>query len=223
MTRTWDRSGLGLALGFAAVLAVLAWWVAVATGGGTTTAAQYQRQLGARFTAWDLNGDGSLDKEELAKAFRGRDAKPFDATPQDKNSQIYGLTLVSLPRHAMPVQLAVADRLQQNGGSGKTNKDYTQLADFQFLTLADTNNDQRVSQQEFDTWAKGYARALNARDRALKSLEQAQGRLAKAKTAKTRQTAQKAVERANASMNQAMDQINAVPVAIRQALNVGLR
>jgi hypothetical protein len=223
MTRTRDRSGLGLALGFAAVLAVLACWVADATAGGTTTAAQYQKQLGARFTAWDLNGDGALDKEELAKAFRGKDAKPFDDAPQDQRAQVYGLTLVSLPRHAMAVQLAVADRLQQRGGNAKTAKDYAQLADFQFLSLADTNNDLRVSQQEFDTWARGYAKALNARDRALKSLEQAQGRLAKAKTAKARQTAQKAVERANASVNQAMDQINAVPVAIRQALNVGLR
>jgi hypothetical protein len=131
---------------------------------------------------------------------------------------VYSLTLVSLPQPAMAVQSTLADRLQQ-----AEPKKYTQLADYQFLQLVDTNTDKKVSQKEFDTWAKGYARALASRDSALKSLQTAQARLAKAKSATSKFSAQQAVNRANASVNQALTQINAVPTAVQQALNVGPR
>src|SRR4051794_24343409 len=36
------------------------------------------------FAATDANKDGKLDKEELAKAFRGPNAKPFDYVPPPK-------------------------------------------------------------------------------------------------------------------------------------------
>src|ERR1019366_7885224 len=42
---------------------------------GTGTYMSKLRQL---FEKWDVNGDDYLDKEELAKAFRGADAKPYD-------------------------------------------------------------------------------------------------------------------------------------------------
>src|ERR1035438_3456030 len=42
---------------------------------GTTPYMDHFREL---FAAWDLNSDGALDKDELAKAFRGPDAKAYD-------------------------------------------------------------------------------------------------------------------------------------------------
>jgi Ca2+-binding EF-hand superfamily protein len=35
-------------------------------------------QLRALFATWDLNGDGYLDKQELARAFRGPHARPYE-------------------------------------------------------------------------------------------------------------------------------------------------
>jgi hypothetical protein len=187
------------------------------SAGGKTNTSKYQQQLGDRFTSWDLNGDGFLDKEELAKAFRGKDARPYDEG--DARSRVVGVALVSLPRPSMAVQLAVAERL----GGAKSATDYSKFADYQFLIAADTNNDQKVSQKEFKAWAKSYATSLAQRDQAQTALQKAQTRLSAAKTPKARQTAQTAVNNATVRLNTAQGQINGIPVAIRQALNVGNR
>jgi hypothetical protein len=185
--------------------------------GGKLNTAQYQQQLGDRFTSWDLNGDGFLDKEELAKAFRGKDARPYDEG--NTRYKLMSVALVSLPRPSMAVQLAVADRL----GEAKAITDYSKYADFQFLIAADTNNDQQVSLPEFKAWAKGYAKSLAQRDQARTALQKAQAKMSSAKSAKARQTAQSAVNTASARLNTAQGQANAIPAAIRQALNVGNR
>jgi hypothetical protein len=215
-TRNWFAYWHTLAAVSGCVLILFAAAPKLAAG-GKISASKYQQQLGDRFTSWDLNGDGFLDKEELAKAFRGKDARPYDEG--NNRSQVMGVALISLPRPSMAVQLALADRL----GDAKSVSDYSKLADFQFLIAADTNNDQQVSLSEFKAWVKGYARSLAQRDQAQSALQKARARLSAAKTPKAQQTAQMAVNTASARLTQAQGQVNAVPIAIRQALNVGNR
>src|SRR5665213_2676213 len=83
-SRFWRRfSGLAACLMMALVSGVLA----DAPPSDSTTAktkadppgtSMYMERLRKLFDKWDLNSDNFLDKEELAKAFRGPDAKPYD-------------------------------------------------------------------------------------------------------------------------------------------------
>jgi Ca2+-binding EF-hand superfamily protein len=107
-------------------------------------------QLRSWFDQHDLNSDGFLDKEELAKAFRGANAKPFDATdnkdaPKD-------------PPKDPPADTTKDTSTDSTKDSTKpTTSKYAKYIDYQFLTLLDTNEDAQISREEFDTWARGYA------------------------------------------------------------------
>jgi hypothetical protein len=80
-------------------------------------------QLRFLFDKWDLNRDGSLDRAELAKAFRGADAQPYK-------------------------------------GDGKAPTDATarKYPDYQFLVELDQDRDSKISQREWDDWARTYAK-----------------------------------------------------------------
>lgn len=93
-------------------------------------------QLRSWFTASDLNKDGLLSKDELAKAFRGRNARPFDA-------------------HIKPRPETPADR-----GKPVPKPAYTAYPDYQFLMQLDKDGDQKVSRAEFEPWALDYAAQL---------------------------------------------------------------
>lgn len=84
----WFRCGL-----FAVVLAILVPLVALGDDAPTSSTPKKHNpagtgpimtQLRSLFDSWDLNKDDYLDKEELAKAFRGPKAKPFDYKPRKK-------------------------------------------------------------------------------------------------------------------------------------------
>jgi hypothetical protein len=89
----------------------------------------YLKELRQRFQAWDLNNDNVLDKVELAKAFRGNKAKPYDyiaptpvapskvraeefpVKPRKGKVRTFTLALVCLPRPSLPVNLTIAELL----------------------------------------------------------------------------------------------------------------
>src|SRR5437763_523876 len=71
---------------------------------------RYVKQLSARFTVWDTDSNGKLDKQELAVAFRGNDARPFDyqlPTPYEVGRTVYA-GLVGLPPYILLVNQTLA-------------------------------------------------------------------------------------------------------------------
>jgi hypothetical protein len=118
---------------------------------GTTI---YMDQFRALFDAWDENSDGFLDKDELAHAFRGDKAKPFDTPKADTKKD------------------------DSTSDSKDTKKpDYTKYADYNFLVALDQDNDQKVSRKEFLSWARNYAVALKQQADAQNKLSQLQTKL----------------------------------------------
>ncbi|HEY7153846.1 MAG TPA: EF-hand domain-containing protein [Gemmataceae bacterium] len=96
---------------------------------------QVDAQLHALFNKWDLNHDGFLDKEELAKHFRGPKATPPDG-------DMYG------------------DKGNLTPLYYQARKKYPGLI---FLWSLDKDMDGRVSWTEFEQYGQQYAAALTQR------------------------------------------------------------
>jgi HEAT repeat protein len=93
----------------------------------TGTAGLIQSELRVWFNATDANKDGFLDKDELARALRGRLARAYDFTPPGQRPRSFG------PR------------------------DFLKYPDYALLCRLDRDNDGTISRDEFERWAYDYA------------------------------------------------------------------
>jgi Ca2+-binding EF-hand superfamily protein len=137
-------------------------------------------QLRLVFATWDINGDGYLDKQELAKAFRGADAKAYER-PKD-GSSTSAPDFAKYPDHALLIELDV-------NGDGRISKDEFEAwardyavalkhqeqaqkkiatAEHKLLTLS--KNSSKMTPKELATEQKTLENELKKEQEALKKL-----------------------------------------------------
>ncbi|HEY1861096.1 MAG TPA: EF-hand domain-containing protein [Gemmataceae bacterium] len=160
----------------------------------------YMTQLRAWFKATDLDSDGYLDKAELAKVFRGANAKPFDCKEgddaKDKN----------------------ASRGQNETGD---KPDYSKYPDYIFLTQLDKDKDDKVSKDEFESWARDYAVQLKHLDEQIKKVLAAEQRLARAETKKEMEAVQRELKAEQGALNKMNNGQKSYEKALQQAMKGG--
>jgi Ca2+-binding EF-hand superfamily protein len=115
----------------------------------------------ARYRLWfattDANSDGYLDKEELAKVFRGLNARPYDYVPPPKEKK----------EEEKKADKPDSEGLIEKDKKSETvkpdaKKDYSRYPDYRFLIQLDTDHDGQISRDEFETWAREAAVQLKA-------------------------------------------------------------
>jgi Ca2+-binding EF-hand superfamily protein len=160
----------------------------------------YMTQLRAWFKAADLDNDGYLDKAELAKVFRGSDAKPFDFKKGDD----------------------AKDKDASRGANETGDKpDYSKFPDYLFLTQLDKDKDDKVSKDEFENWARDYAVQLKHLDEQIKKVLAAEQRLARADAKKEAEALQRELKAEQAALNKLNNGQRAFEKTLQQSMKGG--
>jgi hypothetical protein len=190
--------------------------------------ARYVKVMNDQFNSWDLNMDGVLDKDELAKAFRGNNAKAYDYQdpPPKPGPRVTMVALMTVPRVDLPFNAALADLVTRYDAK-KAEKPaplppdvYQGYPDYQFIVLAGTKGQDRVTRQDFETWARNYAKVFENRHQAEVALKSARDKLATAKTAQGKKNAELEVLKHQQELVDAQAQLDLIPVAIQKAMNL---
>ncbi len=167
----------------------------------------------------------------MAKAFRGPDAKPYDALDsQEKDDDPLAsprkkgkvkrstLAMVTLPRSGLAVNLVLAELLSkpEKAKSGGFNPAVQQYGDFQFLALIGKND--KITKQDYDSWCTGYAKNMDQYQLLVKEVKASQDKVNKANK-KNRQAALNELNKHQTDLAAVSAQLNAISPAIHAALN----
>jgi hypothetical protein len=146
---------------------------------GTSLYMGYFRSL---FDLWDLDKDGYLDKEELAKAFRGADAKPYDYKKPAKDDKTGSDPAKDDAKKDDPKKDdSKSDDPKKDDKKPEKKPDYSKYPDYNFLVMLDQDGDEKISRKEFLSWARDLSVQLKQQADAQNKLAQTQQKLANAK------------------------------------------
>jgi hypothetical protein len=154
-------------------------------------------QLRALFAEWDANQDEYLDKEELARGFRGPDAKP--PSPSALKSKSTEPTLPTKGKNA-----------------GRESGAYP---DHDFLLQVDLNADGKISRDEFISWAREYAVQQKNIAAAEKRVGKAEIKARSRTSARTLAQAELELRNERQALSKLMAQLPSFDKALQEALN----
>lgn len=146
--------------------------------------ALYMARLRTLFDSWDLSKDNYLDKVELAKAFRGPDARPFDYKRPVREKDEEKIKEKEPDKEEKKEPTEEPSKKEDKSESKTEEKkgrtpDYSRYADYQFLVQLDVNKDEKISRTEFMNWARDYSLLLRDQAEVQKQTLQLQKQLEK--------------------------------------------